>query len=248
MKVSIIMAVFNGAETLQSALNSVFEQNYDNLELIIVDGASTDSSIDIIKKNNSKISYWISEPDKGIYDAWNKAIKVAHGDYICFIGCDDCFAYPNAIKDLVDCIGEPNTPPSIISANYRLIDKNGREILVRGDKYSWLAMKVRMAVAHPGMLHHKGLFNNGGYDTQYSIAADYELLLRQGPLKNINYLNRVTVLMGNEGVSNLRVYETLRQVRDIQLKHVSMSRGIFQYSIAILRTYLGNLKKRAWGK
>ena len=87
--ISVIIAVFNGVKTLQQCINSVIQQNYKNIELIVIDGGSSDGTIDLLVLNSRDITYWISEADRGIYNAWNKALEQAHGDWICFLGADD---------------------------------------------------------------------------------------------------------------------------------------------------------------
>ena len=89
--ISIIVAVYNGEKTLQRCIDSVFSQTYPHKELIIIDGGSTDGTVDILQTNNDKITYWKSEPDNGIYQAWNKALDHAKSDWICFLGSDDYF-------------------------------------------------------------------------------------------------------------------------------------------------------------
>ena len=88
-KISIIVAVYNSKKTLQRCIDSVFSQTYPHKELIIIDGGSTDGTVDILRANNDKITYWKSEPDNGIYQAWNKALDHAKSDWICFLGADD---------------------------------------------------------------------------------------------------------------------------------------------------------------
>ncbi len=90
-RISVIIAVRNGAGTLQRALDSVFEQTYDDIELIVMDGASSDGTQAILERNAARIAYWRSEPDGGIYQAWNKALDHVTGDWICFLGADDRF-------------------------------------------------------------------------------------------------------------------------------------------------------------
>ena len=92
MRVSIIISVLNGAKTLQSCLDSIALQDYNDIELVVVDGGSSDGTIQILGKNEDIITSWLSEPDSGNYDAWNKGLEIVTGEYICFIGCDDCFA------------------------------------------------------------------------------------------------------------------------------------------------------------
>ena len=89
--ITIIIAVFNGAKTLQQCIDSVAQQSYPNKELIIIDGGSKDGTLDLLKANSEKIDYWVSETDNGIYNAWNKGLAQANGDWICFLGADDFF-------------------------------------------------------------------------------------------------------------------------------------------------------------
>ncbi|MEI6611112.1 MAG: glycosyltransferase, partial [Deltaproteobacteria bacterium] len=89
--ISIIVAVFNGVKTLQQCIDSVAQQSYANKELIIIDGGSKDGTLNLLKTNGKQISYWISEPDSGIYNAWNKGLVQAKGEWICFLGADDYF-------------------------------------------------------------------------------------------------------------------------------------------------------------
>ena len=97
--ITIITVVYNNASHIQKTLNSIFSQKYKNYELIVIDGASNDGTLEIIKKNKSKIDFWISEPDKGLYDAFNKGMKYATGDYIGFVNSDDILL-PKALEIL----------------------------------------------------------------------------------------------------------------------------------------------------
>ena len=101
--ITIITVVYNNVSHLQKTLNSIYKQNYKNYELIVIDGGSKDGTLNIIKKNSSKINFWISEKDKGIYDAFNKGLKLAKGDYVGFVNSDDILL-PNALKILKDYI------------------------------------------------------------------------------------------------------------------------------------------------
>jgi glycosyltransferase involved in cell wall biosynthesis len=92
--VSIIVAVYNGKATLQQCIDSVAQQTYLNKELIIIDGGSKDGTVELLKTNSTKFSYWISEPDRGVYNAWNKGLAQAQGEWICFLGADDYFWIP----------------------------------------------------------------------------------------------------------------------------------------------------------
>src|SRR6185437_1760960 len=157
--VSIIIATFNAANTLEKCIQSVIAQDYPYKELIIIDGASTDNSVEIIKKYQPFISYWVSEPDSGIYDAWNKALKQTKGEWICFIGADDYYLSKTALSDMLALAG-PET--ELISAKINLISDTGKLIKVMGNPWKWSVMKRWMCVSHPGLLHKRALFAEYG--------------------------------------------------------------------------------------
>ena len=126
--VSIITPVLNGDKNLEDTIKSILDQTYTNIEYIIIDGGSSDKTTDIIKKYDNKISYWVSEKDNGIGDAFNKGIKVAKGDYINFQGDEDGFTYKNALEDIFQNI---NTGEEIyLSTRIKRVDVNGNEIYI----------------------------------------------------------------------------------------------------------------------
>ncbi len=108
MKVSIITAVYNGVETIEDCIKSVVAQTYPKTEHFIIDGGSTDGTIEIIKKYEDKIAYWVSEPDRGIYDAMNKGIKLATGDVIGILNSDDIYADEFVIENVIKAISNGN--------------------------------------------------------------------------------------------------------------------------------------------
>ena len=103
--ISIIVAVFNGEKTIQQCIDSVAQQSYPYKELIIIDGGSTDRTVELIKANQDKVKYWISEPDGGIYHAWNKGLAQVSGEWVAFLGVDDIYL-PTALQDYVDYLLE----------------------------------------------------------------------------------------------------------------------------------------------
>ncbi|WP_281310501.1 glycosyltransferase family 2 protein [Flavobacterium flavigenum] len=204
MKISIIVATYNAASYLERLIESVNIQNSDNLELIIIDGGSKDDTVNLIKKHLEKVSFWISEPDKGIYDAWNKGVVASSGDWIMFLGADDQLL-PGAIEKY---LGFMSKLPSIdqvdyISSRMKMVDLTGHSIRVKGWPWEWPLFLKDMTVAHPGSLHSKRLFDQYGlFDISYKITGDYELLLRpQEKLKAV-FFDEITVLMQEGGASD----------------------------------------------
>lgn len=185
-KITIITVTYNSAKTLRQTIESVVSQTYNNIEYIIIDGGSTDGTVDIIKEHADKIAYWISEPDKGIYDAFNKGIIAATGEYIEFLGSDDSLYAKDTIEKVVAEI-EENT--DILSGG--VICVNERQKI---EKFadSQTPLKENNMVPHQGMFVRTLLLKNRMFDLQYKIASDYEsflyfLLEKNVKLKSIDY-------------------------------------------------------------
>jgi glycosyltransferase involved in cell wall biosynthesis len=164
--------VRNGEKYLEDAIQSVLRQDYA-LEYIIVDGASTDGTLDIISDYQDKIDYWISEPDKGIYDAMNKGISFARGRYIKLLNADDMLA-ESAVKDYLLKIDEP--PPHIICGSVAWIDHNNRVLGVTKPKIDG---PNDTAFLHPSWYVHRSVYETIGlYDVNFRISGDYEYFHR----------------------------------------------------------------------
>lgn len=238
--VTIITVVFNGENQLEETILSVINQSYDNIEFIVIDGGSTDSSLDIIKKYDGQIDYWVSEQDEGIYDAWNKGVTCSQGDWISFLGADDVYL-PQAVNQyigLIKCSGDVE----YVSSRIDLISNN-KVIRNIGDKWSWLDFKKRMNVAHVGSLHAKKLYlEEGLYDLGFQIAGDYEFLLRFGSHLKSAYLNKITVRMSIEGVSNSSL-KVFTETAAAKLRHTGRHRIIiyFETMFSILKWYIRKL-------
>jgi glycosyltransferase involved in cell wall biosynthesis len=180
-RITIIVAVFNGAATLQQCIDSVAGQTYPNKELIIIDGASRDGTVDLVRRNASSIAYWISEPDKGIYNAWNKGVRQAKGEWICFLGADDYFWKPDVLEQLVAQLSA--VLPTVFAAYGQVMLLTADDVPLYAIGDPWSAMKTRfrhlMCIPHQGVMHRRSLFEEKGpFDESFRIAGDYELLLR----------------------------------------------------------------------
>ena len=212
--ISIICATYNAQKTLDDFFSSVRNQTCKNYELIIVDGDSTDNTIAIIEKNRDIVSKYISEPDKGIYDAWNKGIKLATGDWLCFVGSDDVIL-PGFVEVYTNAISQMDYSVDYISSKVRYIDSNGKLLLTLGKDWIWDEFKNKMTTAHVGSLHNRSLLNEVGiYNINYKIVGDYELLLRKRDRLKTLFVDQVTVNMLAGGVS--LTYQALVERRRAQ--------------------------------
>jgi len=184
--ITTIIASYNAGNTIERSIKSIVNQTYSNKELIIIDGGSADQSPGIIKSFDSRITYWESVPDRGIYHAWNKGLEHASGEWICFLGADDYFWNNNVLDELVPHLKKAHDEGiKVVYGQAAKVDKDENVIKLYGkpwSKVSWL-MKHGMALHHTGTMHHKSLFDiHGKFDETFRIAGDYDLLLRE--LKN----------------------------------------------------------------
>lgn len=241
--VTIITATYNAAKYLPAAIQSIREQTYGNIEYIVVDGASTDGTVNVIKANEDVIDYWVSAPDKGIYDAWNKGVRLSSGDWIAFLGADDIYL-KGAIQAYMTSIhARRDNLPQYVSSRVNLT--SGSKVLrTIGQQWNWKAFRKYMNVAHVGSLHHRLLFEKYGlFDESYKICGDYEFLLRPGSNLRAAYLNEITANMSVGGISgtNSQAFkETARAKiatggRSILLSHIEKYWAIAKWK---LRGYL----------
>lgn len=203
-KISIVTATYNAESCVSDLLQSVISQKSDDVEFIIIDGASKDKTLEILDKFHKYIDYVISEPDKGIYDAWNKGVEKARGEWIMFLGADDQLM-PGAIKCYLDFINSQGGEKALdyISSKAQMIDGENHPIWINGWKWEWPKFLYKMTVAHPGSLHAKKMFlEHGFYDTNYKIVGDYELLLRPRHHLKAAFINMISVKMKEGGMSD----------------------------------------------
>lgn len=214
--ISIIIATYNSISCIHEAINSILQQcNFDDYEIIVIDGASTDGTVEALKAYGDQLEYWISEKDKGIYDAWNKGLALTRGRYIAFLGSDDTYE-PNALRHYADYI-QQHPECEYISSQVQL-HANGNNTRIIGKAWTWSAFRRYMNVAHGGSLHSADLYKRlGGYDTRYRIVGDYDLLLRAHRHLKAGFMNVVTVRMSLGGISNLQAGRAYKETREAKI-------------------------------
>lgn len=199
---SIIIATYNAAETLQRCLDSIRQQKTKDVELIIVDAESMDATHTIINANMDIIDYFVHENDKGIYDAWNKGIKVSNGKWILFLGSDDilCSDSIRNYSKMLTTVDDETI--DYISGRVNYMDSSGRLYRQIGSAWNWTDFSKGMNVAHVASLHNRRLFDEIGlFNLEYKICGDYELLLRKRDSLRTRFMNEVVAHMQIGGVS-----------------------------------------------
>jgi len=215
MKVSIITAVLNGAKTIEYCIQSVLMQTYPHIEHIIIDGGSTDGTVEIIKKYEDKIAYWVSEPDNGYYDAINKGIKAACGDIIGILNSDDFYANDKVIEKVVDVFRKNNVDSCYGDLQY--VDKRDPDKVIRywkSSPYRNGLFKKGWMIPHPTFFVKRKVYEKYGlFNSDLKIAADYELMLRFLEKNKIStyYIPEVLVKMRLGGASNRSVLNLIRK-------------------------------------
>lgn len=196
--ISIITVTYNAQATLERTIKSVCEQSYGGIEYVIIDGASKDSTIEIIKRYDTQISHWVSEPDGGLYDAMNKGIQMATGDYIWFLNAGDTLKNNDIVQQVIDMANKHNLP-HIIYGETDLVDIAdnylGARRLKAPEQLTWKSFRVGMLVCHQAFIMKRT--EAPFYDLRYRFSADFDWCIRcmkQGGtivnshLRLVNYL------------------------------------------------------------
>ena len=199
---TVVIATYNSAKTLQKCLASIFEQTY-RPEVIVIDGGSTDGTQIIVNKFIDKIAYFISEPDRGVYDAWNKGLERVTGEWVTFIGSDDYFSDPGSLSRGLTFAGK-DTSLGLVYPRINLVDGAGNFVELENYPISDVIGRLRkkMPFTHCGSLHRMSTFKElGKFSPNFRIAGDYEFVLRLSKLSAIGFCEQYHISMGNEGLS-----------------------------------------------
>jgi glycosyltransferase involved in cell wall biosynthesis len=230
MKISIITAVFNGSETIADAINSLNSQSYKDIEHIVIDGISTDSTLKIVRAL-AKDATLISERDNGIYDALNKGIKLSTGEIVGFLHADDFFANDNVLADIA--LAFEDSEVDAVYGDLLYVGKKNEEKIIRRWKSSDFDKDLLLAgwmPPHPTLFVRRKWYERiSFFDDSYRISADYASVLKLFSVPNFNaiYLNKILVKMRVGGVSNRSLFGILKKMNEdwIALRSVGYSIG-----------------------
>lgn len=218
-KVSIITVVYNGVKTIEQTIQSVLGQTYKNIEYIVIDGASTDGTWQIIEKYADDISYYISEKDDGLYYAMNKGIERATGEIVGIINADDWYA-GDAVESMVSFFMR-NDVGLAYGKILRVLENDKEQV------YSNMPLEsiwYQMTLPHPSVFVKKDIYDRmGKFDVNYRVASDYELMLRfYTEQVKFGYVDKVIAYYREGGLSSIRRKESYKDVYDISMSYVDL--------------------------
>ncbi len=177
---SIITVTYNAERWLERTILSVLSQSYPNIEYIVIDGASTDKTVEIIRQYASGIVSWVSEPDNGLYDAMNKGLSRATGDYVWFLNAGDTLFTADTVQRIVNFLKKKVYLPDVIYGETRIVDAEGRSLGMRRLKaprrLTWKSFRMGMLVCHQSFVAKREI--TPSYNTEYRWSADYDWCVR----------------------------------------------------------------------
>jgi glycosyltransferase involved in cell wall biosynthesis len=243
VRISVITAVYNNAATLAAALESTLSQRHSSVELIVIDGGSTDGTHDVIARYRDRISALVSEPDRGIYDALNKGLRLATGDVVGFLHSDDLFADTECLSRVADAMSDSAVDACYADLNYVRNDASNTTVRAwKSGEFTPRCARRGWMPPHPTLFVRRPIYESmGAFDTSYRIAADYDWTLRL-MTRNVNmrHIPYVQVLMRVGGASN-------RSLKNIFCKSQEDFRALrsnsFGFFAACLALTCKNLRK-----
>jgi glycosyltransferase involved in cell wall biosynthesis len=219
VKISIVTAVRNAEATIGAALESVEQQTHPDIEHIVVDGLSTDGTMEIVRRHSARLAKVVSERDSGIYDAFNKGLRLATGDVVAFLNADDVYAAPDVLQSVHDVFERTQAHAVFGDVEFVRPEAPGRVVRhYSSERFSAGRLRYGWMPAHPSLFLKRRLIEQfGGFDASYRIAGDFELVARLFGREHIDfeYLPRVFVTMRTGGASTRGIRSTMTINREI---------------------------------
>lgn len=217
-RISLVLATWRAAAILPGFLDSLRAQTCPDRELVIVDNCSDDGTAELVAAYRDCVTAFDSRPDRGIYDAWNRALDRIQGDYVCFVGADDCFLAPDSLGHLHALT---QSDPDLVTARNAYHSSDGRWLRHWGHDWDWARMRQSMNIAHPGMLVRRELFGRyGRFDPSYRICGDYDWFLRLEPHLRAVHSNQPILRVVQGGVSHTRIGQVYAETYRAQRRHM----------------------------
>ena len=240
-KFSIITVTYNAEKVLEDTIQSVIFQTYRNVEYIIVDGASKDHTLEIVDKYRSHINKVISEPDKGLYDAMNKGIQLATGDYLCFLNAGDELHDNETLQKVAHTL-KGQELPDVIYGETAIVDEEGHFLHMRRlstpEHLNWKSFKQGMLVCHQAFFARRELAINNLYDLQYRFSADFDWCIRiMKQSKNLHNTRLTLIDYLNEGMTTQNHKASLKERFRIMAKHYGWISTILHHGWFVIRLF-----------
>lgn len=214
-KISIVTVCRNSASTIERTIRSVISQTYADKEYIVIDGNSNDGTVDVIKKYDRYITKWVSEPDGGIYDAMNKGIAMAAGEWIHILNADDRYAGDDALAGMVQ-----HLDPTRTNYGRMFLDYGGGHVKPYEFRYAHWYLYVSAKVPHPAMIVTRRQYTDVGlYDPRWRIASDHDFILRILERYPQKFTDVPLVVMQQDGISAKNMKLTYQEFRDVTIRH-----------------------------
>lgn len=219
---SIITVTYNASQWLERTMLSVLRQSYPHVEYLIIDGGSTDGTVDLIKQYRDGIAWWISEPDSGLYDAMNKGLRQATGDYVWFINAGDTLHTANTLQEIVASIKKGVSLPDVIYGDSRIVDAQGRSLGLRRlrppRQLTWKSFRMGMLVSHQSFIARREIAPL--YSEEYRLTADFDWCIQC--MKNAKEIKNTRLILSDfleAGLSSVQRKASLKERYQIMRKY-----------------------------
>ena len=237
-KFSIVTVAYNAAATLEDTIQSVISQTYHHVEYIIVDGASTDGTMAVVERYKDRIARVVSEPDRGLYDAMNKGLALATGDYVCFLNAGDSFHEDDTLARMVHGLPCNEPLPDVMYGETELVDSEGHFVRMRRlsapERLTWKSFRQGMLVCHQAFFAKRELA--GPYDLSYRFSADFDWCIRV--MKKSRVLHNTHLVLVDyldEGLTTRNRNASLRERFRIMAKHYGLAGTIVRHAWFLVR-------------
>ena len=239
-KFSVITVCYNAQSVIEDTIQSVIAQTYHHVEYILIDGASTDRTMNIVNKYKAHITTIVSEPDKGIYDAMNKGILLATGDYLCFLNAGDSFHEDDTLQQMVHTLHEAELP-DVLYGETELVDREGHFLRMRRlsapEVLTWKSFRQGMLVCHKAFFPRRDLVVP--YDLHYRFSADFDWCIRIMKKARVLHNTHLTLIdYLSEGMTTRNRRASLKERFHIMVKHYGWLSTVAHHAWFVLRLLL----------
>ena len=240
-KFSVITVCYNAQATIEDTIQSVIAQTYHHVEYIIVDGASKDRTLSIINRYRDRIATIVSEPDKGLYDAMNKGLRLATGDYVCFLNAGDSFHEDDTLQQMVHTLRELTELPDVLYGETELVDAEGHFVRMRRlqapEHLTWRSFRHGMLVCHQAFFAKRTLAEP--YDLSYRFSADFDWCIRIMKKSKVLHNTHLTLIdYLEEGMTTRNHKASLHERFRIMTKHYGWLSTVAHHAWFVVRAVI----------